>query len=117
MTIELGDISDYQNKRNILIDSTNNYFWYYNYYRPQYRINIIKEQIILNLPQVISNPNDLHIFIRSGDVFSQNPILLDNYLQPPLCFYTNIINNFKCENIHIVSENKNNPVIDELLIK
>lgn len=63
MTIELGNISDYQNKSNILIDSTNNYFWYYEYYRPQYRINIIKDQILQNLPKVISNYNDLHIYI------------------------------------------------------
>ena len=71
MTIELGDIETYKNKRGILIDNTNNFFWYYGYYRPQYRINLIREQILQNLPIIKLNPNDLYIYIRSGDIFTK----------------------------------------------
>ena len=113
MQIEVGDINDYKNQSDILIDNTPNFFWYYGYYRPRYRIEIIKNQILLNLPKVITNVNDLQIYIRSGDIF-RIPVII-SYYQPPLCFYKNIIDNFKFENIYIISENKNNPVIDQIL--
>ena len=117
MIIELGDINNYQNKSNILIDNTNNYFWYCEYYRPQYRINIFKDQLLQNLPKIIVNPNDLQIYVRSGDIFGKTSSSLGLYFQPPLCFYKNILNNFKFENIYIISENKNNPIIDQILIQ
>jgi len=117
MLIELGDIKDFKKNKDILIDNTNNYFWYYGYYQPQYRINIIKDQILQNLPKIITNPNDLKIYIRSGDIFGNTFPSLQGYYQPPLCFYKNIINNFKFENIYIISENKNNPVIEQILIQ
>ena len=117
MIIELGDIQNYRNKSGIIIDNTNNFFLYYGYYRPQYRINIIKDQILQNLPKIIVNPNELKIYIRSGDVFGKISLSMSGYYQPPLCFYKNIINNFKFENIYIISENKNNPVIEQILIK
>ena len=74
---------------------------------------MIKNEIKKNLPHVKIEPNDLYIHIRSGDVF--NPKYEGNYAQPPLCFYQNIINNFEFKNIYIIAENKNNPVIDEIL--
>ena len=117
MLIELGDIKDFKKNKDILIDNTNNYFWYYGYYQPQYRINIIKDQILQNLPKIITNPNDLKIYIRSGDIFGNTFPSLQGYYQPPLCFYKNIINNFKFENIYIISENKNNPVIEQIIIQ
>ena len=115
MTIELGDIETYKNKRGILIDNTNNFFWYYGYYRPQYRINLIREQILQNLPIIKLNPNDLYIYIRSGDIFTKTS--MRGYYQPPLCFYKKIINNFKFENIYIISEKSNNPIIEKILNK
>ena len=39
----------------------------------------------------------------------------NEYLQPPLCFYQTIIENFNFSNIYIVSNGKENPVVDELL--
>ena len=39
------------------------------------------------------------------------------YYQPPLCFYKKIINNFKFENIYIISEKSNNPIIEKILNK
>ena len=83
------------------------------YIKPQLRLNLIKDEIKKNLPKVEINPDDLYIHIRSGDIFrpGHHPF----YAQPPLCFYKNIINNFKFNNIYIIAENKNNPVIDKLL--
>ena len=113
MTIETVDKKVYQNNTNVLFDNTNNYFVYYGRVRPQYRVDVIKNEILMNLPKVITNVNDLRIYIRSGDIF-RIPVII-SYYQPPLCFYKNIIDNFKFENIYIISENKNNPVIDQIL--
>ena len=101
MTIELGDVNDYKNKSNVLIDNTSNIFWYYKFYRPQYIIDIFKNQILLNLPKVIGNANYLQIYIRNRDIFANTSSPLGDYTQPPLCFYKNILNNFKFENIYI----------------
>lgn len=117
MTIELGDLNDYENKSNILIDNTNNYFWYFEFYRPEFRVEIFRNQILQNLPKIFVSSNDLQIYIRSGDIFERTSTSLGAYSQPPLCFYKNIINNFKFENIYIISENKNNPVIEQLMIQ
>ena len=86
MTIELGDVNDYKNKSNVLIDNTSNFFWYYKYYRPQYRIDILKNQILLNLPKVIDNVNDLQIYIRSGDIFANTSSPLGDYTSTPFIF-------------------------------
>ena len=115
MTIEIGDLNDYKNKSNIIIDYGTNYFGYYEYILPQYRIDIIKNEILKNLPKIIVNSKDLYIYIRSGDIFEESVSYLDGYFQPPLCFYKTILDDFKFENIYIVSENKNNPVINHLL--
>ena len=37
------------------------------------------------------------------------------YAQPPLCFYQKIINENKYENIYIIANGHENPVVDELL--
>ena len=89
------------------------YLYYPSYIKPQIRLNLIKNEIKKNLPKVGINPNDLYIHIRSGDIFK--PSLNSDYLQPPLCFYQNIINNFKFRKITIISQNKNNPIIDKIL--
>jgi hypothetical protein len=57
---------------------------------------------------------DLIIHIRSGDIFL--PQYYDfNYTQPPLSYYTNIIDNNKYDHIYLVAEDYRNPVINELL--
>ena len=89
------------------------FFYYPKYIKPQIRLNLIKNEIKKNLPKVEINPNDLYIHIRSGDIFRSG--YHPNYAQPPLCFYQNIFRSFKFRNIYIISENKNNPVINKLL--
>ena len=113
MIIEVGDEKDYQNK-NIIIDRSSNFFWYFNYIKPQFRPEIIKQEILSNLPKMITDPNTLFIYIRSGDIFN---VFCKGYFQPPLCFYHRILNIFKFQNITIIAENKNNPVIDKLLVQ
>jgi hypothetical protein len=57
--------------------------------------------------------DDLVVHIRSGDIFSENP--LGEYIPSPLCFYSNIILSYNWRNIYLLSEDKMNPVIDILI--
>lgn len=113
MSIEVGEEKNYRSK-GILIDNTQNLFFYFKYLRPIFRPEVIKNEILKNLPNVCVNPNDLYIYIRSGDIFEYYHRY---YFQPPLCFYQNILNNFTFNNIYIISEKRNNPVIDKLFLQ
>ncbi len=113
ITIETGVEEEYRNK-NVLIDNSLNFFFYFKYLIPKIRPNVIKKEILRNLPKISVNNNDLYIYIRSGDIFQKRQTF---YFQPPLCFYQNILYNFTFNNINIISENRNNPVIDNLLIQ
>lgn len=111
ITIEIGDPKNYLNKDTIF-DISDNFLYYFSSIKPEFRLNIIKNEIINNLPLVEIKPNDLYIYIRSGDIFKiYNPF----YSQPPLCFYRNIINNNTFINIYIISQDKLNPVINRLI--
>ena len=77
------------------------------------RLSIIREEVFNNIPKHKANNKDLYINIRSGDIFLN--AINKNYAQPPLCFYKKIINENNFENIYIVSNGHENPVIDELL--
>ena len=77
------------------------------------RINILKNEILGNLPIVDINPNDLYIHIRSGDIFSS--WVISSYSQPPLCFYQKILHQFKFRKVYIISIDDKNPVIGKLL--
>lgn len=112
MFIELGEISKFKSDRGIVDDSTN-FFYYSKYIRPELRMNVIKKEILKNIPKFKTNLNDLFIYIRSGDIFIR--VYNHLYAQPPLCFYKNIINNNKFDNIYIISKDKNNPVINALI--
>ena len=77
------------------------------------RLNILKNEIKNNLPKVITNPDDLYIHIRCGNIFDNE--LNPSYAQPPYCFYQKILKNFKFRNIYLISINDNSPVIKKLL--
>ena len=111
MIIKAKNINDI-NKYNIIIDKTFNFFLYYKYINPIFPINLLRNEIIKNIPKILTNKNDLCIYIRSGDIF-KNPHRL--YKQPPLCFYKKVLDNYIFKKIYLISENKNNPVINELL--
>ena len=82
---------------------------------PQIRFQILRKEILRNLPIVFIKPNSLYIHIRGGDIFKN--ISAGSYAQPPLCFYEKIINENNYKNIYIISMDKSNIVINKLLQK
>ena len=83
--------------------------------KPQVRIQYIRDELIRNLPNVKTDPDDLYIHLRGGDVFNNKPST--TYAQPPLCFYEKILDNNKFKNIYILSMDRKNVVLDALLNK
>jgi len=62
------------------------YFFFKYHKKPnEYRLKIIRKEVFDNIPKYNSNPNDLYIHIRIGDIFMSN--INKVYSQPPLCFY------------------------------
>ena len=95
------------------------FFWPHPYYTtlkilPENRFEVFKEEMLKNLPSFKINVNDLYIHIRTGDVYF-NPILGSYYGQPPLCFYKKVIECKKFNNIFIISEDDNYPIIKKLI--
>ena len=86
-------------------------------FKSEIRINYLKNEIKNNFPKTNVDKNDLYIHIRSGDIFQYYAGKNINYAQPPLCFYTSIIEKFKFRNIFILSIDKLNPVIKILIEK
>ena len=115
MTIEPGNRFNFEN-RHTLIDLSINWLYYFSYIKPEIRSEVIKQEILKNIPNIITDPEDLYIHIRSGDIFEKK-IHYDDafYSQPPLCFYKKVISSFKFRKIHIIAENKKNPVINKLI--
>ena len=70
-----------------------------------------------NLPKVVTHPNDLYVYIRSGDIFLIHGNSIKGYYQPPFCFYEKILDKFRFSKVFIISEDKINPVIQKLLNK
>lgn len=83
---------------------------------PQVRTELIKLEILRNLPMVKIESDELFIHIRGGDIFRS---IVDNvYAQPPLCFYEKILNKYKnFKKIYIISMDRQNIVVDALLKK
>jgi hypothetical protein len=84
-------------------------------FRPEIRIDFLKNEIKKNLPKLMIDERDLYIHIRSGDIFYYNSYKNINYAQPPLCFYISVINNFEFRKIFILSQDTLNPVIKKLI--
>lgn len=112
MTIEVDNINKYNKSNSLLLTGSSLYYSIFNI-KLEDRIDIIKNEILLNLPKTITNPNDIYIHIRSGDIFINDTVT--TYAQPPLCFYQSILKGFIFRNIYIISFNKNNPVINKLI--
>ena len=80
------------------------------------RFYVFREEIINNLPKVKIDFDELYIYIRGGDLFKHlNKSTSKSYIQPPLCFYKSILNQFIFRKFTIISEDKGNPVIQILL--
>ena len=95
-----------------IIDNTSNFYYYSKFIIHEKRIDLLKKEILINLPKIKTNPNDLFIYIRSGDIFVRPHRL---YSQPPLCFYYKILDNYMFRNYYLIAENKNNPVVAKIL--
>ena len=83
--------------------------------KPKIRINLIKKDILKNLPSVKIEPDELFIHIRGGDIFKKFPYKY--YSQPPLCFYEKIIHNGTFKRIYIISIDNSNIIVNHLLKK
>ena len=105
----------YKNKIKIDIElnTYNNFYFMPRNHKIEMRLWIIREEVLNNIPKYVANPNDLYINIRSGDIFINK--INCKYSQPPLCFYQSIINKNNFNNIFILSNGHENPVVDELL--
>ena len=112
ITISVDDLKKYNNS-NLLIYNSLDIFYSIFKLKPEIRSFYLRNEILLNLPKMITHEKDLYIHFRSGNIFVHQPHW--TYAQPPLCFYNNILTNFKFRNIYVISKDKGNPLIDKLL--
>ena len=106
------DKIDNLKKSNLIIDKTNNLLNLPSCFKIDSKINVIKNEILTNLPKVIVNKNDLYIFIKSSYFLKKSS---DLYIHPPYCFYQTILNNYNFSNVKIISEFRNDPIINKLI--
>ena len=99
---------------NIVCSFLGGFLYYPMVVKPQVRVEAFKNEVLNNLPKIITHPNDLSIHIRSGDIFTI-PKVTVFYAQPPLCFYEKILQNYKFNKIYIIAQDNSNIVIDKLL--
>ena len=81
-------------------------------------INILKNIHVYynNFIDLNLNDDDIVIYIRSGDLFN-NTHPSFGYIQPPLSYYTNILDNNTYNKLYLVCEDKLNPVANKLIEK
>ena len=79
------------------------------------KILFLKEEIMKNIPKIKISKKNLYIHIRSDDIFKLKKIIFKDHIQPPLCFYLNILKFFKFQSIYIISSDKGNPNINKLI--
>lgn len=114
ITISADEYNNYINSSALIYDSWDIYFNCF-MIKPEIRINYLRNEILLNLPKIIIDYEDLYIHIRGGDVFDVTPHYA--YAQPPLCFYKNILKKFNYRKAFIISEDTRNPIIKKLINK
>jgi len=117
----------YDKKYNLIIEPetklnknlSNIFYWPFPYYVvlykiPENRFDVFKDEFLKNLPKLTTDINDLYIHIRNGDSYI-HPERGRYYAQPPLCFYKKVIEFRKFNNIFILAENDDYPIIKYLL--
>ena len=115
ISISVDDIKRKYNSRTSLIYNSWNMFFSFFKIKPEVKSDYLRNEILLNLPKMVTHDKDIYIHIRGGDLFSQKPHKA--YAQPPLCFYNNILTNFKFRKVIIISMDTRNPIIGKLLKK
>ena len=116
ITISIGDFSYGKGVDSIAMLDFYFYYSFFNF-KIENRLDIIKNEVINNLPKVEINDKDLVIHFRSSDIFQHkdDPKHAPDYAQPPLCFYEKILNNYNFDKIYIISiDDIYNPVIKKL---
>lgn len=105
----------YKKEMNITLNLNGYLVFIFRYKDKKHKLffDTVKDEVLNNLPAYKANPDDLYINIRSGDVFVN--IMHSSYSQPPLCFYQKIIQENKYQNIYLISNGKENPLVDILL--
>ena len=120
ITISPLTINVWDNLTSVYIDSNMTFPQIAQLFRNHFipvRTYILKNELFSNIKLINTNIEDLYINIRSGkDIFRKSEhIYYRSYTQPPLCFYQTIITMFKFRKIYIISNGKENPVVNELL--
>ena len=113
ISIKVGEKINCNNFTSLYYNSMSLFYSFF-YIKPEIRINLIRNEIIRNLNKINVDKEDLYIHIRSGDIFfyAHTP-----YAQPPFCFYIKILNNYKFNNVYLIAQDKNNPIINKILKK
>ena len=120
ITIEIADFNYFLAEHDYITNLSPNFFFDFFNFKVENRLDIIKQEIVNNLPKVKLHKKDLIIHFRSSDIFQHkdDPIHAPDYAQPPLCFYEMILNKFNFSNIYIISvDDVYNPVIKILRTK
>ena len=76
----------------------------------KYFIEFIKPMLCVNTRETLNNT--LHIHIRSGDTFNNNPHR--KYLPPPLIYYKTIIESHDWDDVKVIFEDNINPCVNAL---
>ena len=78
-------------------------------------LETIRESFKLTPTDLNIGDNDLIIHVRSGDINSSRPH--PGFVQPPMDFYSKVIESREWDKIYIICEDKRSPVIPHLLEK
>ena len=102
------------NPKEILCLTRGLFYYFYPSVPPQSYYSFLQNEIYNNLNNTKSDSNNLYIHIRSGDIFKRKHHYRQ-YYQPPLCFYTKIINENKFKKIFLLTNGFENPNVKKLL--
>lgn len=93
---------------------SDNFYYYYKgiFFNQSKSLDIVGKHLESQIHRLNLTSEKLTIHIRSGDIFKRK--MPSNYAQPPLCFYTQMLNYFKIQNIEVYAEDNRNPVVNEL---
>jgi len=79
------------------------------------RIYLLKNQILNNLPKILSSNEELYIHIRSGNIFKS--YIHGLYSQPPFCFYERVLTKFSFKKVILIAKDSYNPIVKKLIKK
>lgn len=69
ITIETNQTFNSSDNNAVSLEANYIFFKGFRFLKNIIRLTIFKKQLLKNLPKIITNPNDLYIYIRGGDIF------------------------------------------------